>query len=327
MSKRHDDVFNDVLSGLDAAKAHDTDRQSGTRFLKRRTGLSDRADTEEKTLRWVDPAICRMWMQHNRDYDMLNEENCADLIEGMRAQGQQEFPAIVRRVDAEDGFEYEVICGARRHWTVSWLRANNYPKFKFLIDVRDLTDEEAFRLADIENRDRRDISDYERAVDYSMACMMYYGGSQKEMAARLEVSPAWLSRYLQLAKLPGQIVLAYGDKTLIKERHARALRRWMANPEEERALFDRCSELIRRREAGNPLTDGQAIFNYLNTPPKAPPAPKETQSFKRAGEREGITMRKSGRTIRLEFDEGLSREAVKECFSQFMAEHYPAKRR
>ena len=92
MSKRHDDVFNDVLSGLDTAKTHETDRQSGTRFLKRRTGLSDRADTEEKTLRWVDPAICRMWMQHNRDYDMLNEENCADLIEGMRAQGQRARP-------------------------------------------------------------------------------------------------------------------------------------------------------------------------------------------------------------------------------------------
>jgi len=30
-------------------------------------------------------------------------------------------------------------------------------------DYRDLTDEEAFRLADIKNRDREDISDFERA--------------------------------------------------------------------------------------------------------------------------------------------------------------------
>lgn len=327
MSKRHKDVFDDVLSGLDTATTPEPDRQSGTRFLKRRTGLSDRADTEEKTLRWVDPATCRMWQQHNRDYDLLNEDNCADLIEGIRAQGQQEFPAIVRKLPAGEAHEYEVICGARRHWTVSWLRANNYPKFKFLIDMRDLTDEEAFRLADIENRDRRDISDYERAVDYSTACMMYYGNSQKEMAARLEVSQAWLSRYLQLARLPGQIIEAYGDKTLIKERHARALRRFLATPEEERALFDRCNDLIKRRQAGETLRDGQAIFNILNTSSKAPPKPRAVQTYKRTGDREGVAMNKTGRTYRLEFDEGLSREAVKEAFGQFIAEHFPLRRR
>ena len=62
-----------------------------------------------------------------------------------------------------------------------------------LIEVRELTDEEAFRLADIENRDRRDISDYERAVDYAEACQFYYGGHQGRMAERLEVSNAWLA--------------------------------------------------------------------------------------------------------------------------------------
>ena len=327
MSKRHKDVFDDVLSGLDDTETARDDRQSGTRFLKRRTGLSDRAETEEKTLRWVDPDRCRMWHQHNRDYDLLNEDNCADLIEGMRAQGQQEFPAIVRRLPEGDSHDFEVICGARRHWTVTWLRANNYPKFRFLIDVRELTDEEAFRLADIENRDRRDISDYERAVDYSMACAMYYGNSQKEMAARLEVSQAWLSRYLQLARLPGQVVLAYGDKTLIKERHARALRRWMQTPEEERALYERCAGIVARRNAGELITDGQAIFTILNTPARPKPQPKERQVYKRTGEKEGITMTRTGRTIRLEFDEGLSREAVREAFSHFMAEHYPVRRR
>ena len=95
------------------------------------------------------------------------------------------------------GAPYEVICGARRHFAISWLRANNYPQFRY-----DLTDEEAFRLADIENRDRADLSDYERARDYAHALDLYYGGKQRNMAARLEVSGAWLSRYLYLARLP-----------------------------------------------------------------------------------------------------------------------------
>ena len=28
----------------------------------------------------VDPASCRLWEQHNRRYDLLNETRCADLI-------------------------------------------------------------------------------------------------------------------------------------------------------------------------------------------------------------------------------------------------------
>ena len=93
---------------------------------------------------------------------------------------------------------------------MSWLRAHNYPEFRFLVEVRDLTDEQAFRLSDIENRDNLDLSDYERAVDYKDALGRYYA-SQKEMAARLEVSEAWLSRYLDLAALPPRSSARSGD--------------------------------------------------------------------------------------------------------------------
>jgi ParB family chromosome partitioning protein len=35
----------------------------------------------------------------------------------------------------------------------------------YLIQVRDMTDEECFLYSDLEKRDRDDISDYERAID------------------------------------------------------------------------------------------------------------------------------------------------------------------
>ncbi|MEJ1977658.1 MAG: hypothetical protein WDN49_17670 [Acetobacteraceae bacterium] len=44
---------------------------------------------------------------------------------------------------------------------MTWLRANNYPEFRFLVEPRELTDEEAFRLADLENRSAKDLSDYD----------------------------------------------------------------------------------------------------------------------------------------------------------------------
>ena len=106
---------------------------------------------------------------------------------------------------------------------MTWLRENDYPEFRFLIDVRDLTDEQAFRLSDIENRDHLDLSDYERAVDYRDALKRYYR-SQKEMAARLEVSEAWLSRYLDLASLPQEVVRAFGDVTEMRVKHGRDLK-------------------------------------------------------------------------------------------------------
>lgn len=234
MAKRHQALCDDVLSGLDGGGAGEgaptppLRQVGGSRFLKRSTAIADRLSGEvvEQTLRWVDPASCPIWGRHNRRYDLLNEQRCADLIEGVKAQGEQEFPAIVRHVEGEDGGEFEVICGARRHWTVSWLRARNYTQFKFLIEVRTLTDEEAFRLADVENRERADISDFERACDYADALARYYDGRRKDMAQRLDVSEHRLSRYLLMAKPPPIIVEAYVDPTEIKERQAhRPMRR------------------------------------------------------------------------------------------------------
>jgi hypothetical protein len=43
-----------------------------------------------------------MWAGHNRDYALLNEERCSDLIESIKAQGRQEIPAIVRRLSGDE---------------------------------------------------------------------------------------------------------------------------------------------------------------------------------------------------------------------------------
>src|SRR5579875_2856751 len=181
-------------------------------------------DVKEKTLHLIDPARCRMWARHNRRYDLLSEASCADLLEGLRSQGQQEFPAIVRPLTDSPDYDYEVICGARRHWSVSFLRTVEHRPIKFLIEVRDLDDEAAFRLADVENRARDDISDYERALDYRAAVDDFYNGVARRMAERMEVSEQWLSRFLELARLPPVIVEAFGDIREIRENHARVIK-------------------------------------------------------------------------------------------------------
>lgn len=215
----------------------------------------------------VDPARCRVWEGHNRDYAHLDAHNCADLIESFKAQGRQEVAAIVRRVTGDPAFAYEVICGARRHWTVTWLRAHDYPDFKFLVEPRELTDEEAFRVADLENRNRLDLSDFERAADYARAIDRYYGGSQQRMAERLSVTKSWLSRYLELARLPAEIVAAFASPHVIGISHGASLAP-VLRPAGQRALVVAEAALLAREQAdraaaGQPALPTAAVLHRL----------------------------------------------------------------
>ena len=313
MTKRHDAVYDEILSGLpDGAGEGDAPR-----FLKRSAALAEQASGErqEKVLRLVDPALCRMWERHNRDYELLTEANCRDLIDGILAQGRQEFPAIVRRLSETESHRYEVVCGARRHFAVSWLRANNYPQFKYLVEERDLTDEEAFRLADIENRDREDISDYERARDYAQAVELYYEGRQKRMAERLEVSEGWLSRYLQLAKLPDEVVAAFASIRDLREIHARTLKPLLAAPESREAVLIEARALAGK---GEESAEVMRRLKAAGTPPK--PRQAADKTYRRSSHESGVQMRRKGRNVQLEFSADFPDAALRTAVEQFIAD-------
>jgi ParB family chromosome partitioning protein len=162
--------------------------------------------------RRVAPQLCRLWSHHNRRYDLLDADVCRDLIDTFQSKGGQQIPAIVRRI-TDGPYEFEVICGARRHWTAAHLNTD------LLIEERQLTDEEAFALSDHENRARLDISDYERALDYQKALEMYYGGVQARMATILRIHHSALSRYLALANLHPDIVAAVADIRQLTRNH------------------------------------------------------------------------------------------------------------
>ena len=233
----------------------------------------------------VDPAICRIWSGHNRDYPSLNEEICSDLISSLRGQGRQEVPAIVRRVTDHPTYRFEVICGARRHWSVSWLRAHDYPDFKFVVEPRELTDEEAFRIADLENRSRKDLSDHERAVDYARAVERYYEGNQQRMADRLQVTKSWLSRYLDLARLPSEVLSCFSSPHVIGISHAAALAPLLNQPVSRARVLEEAAALSAeqqtRREAGSVLLTPAAVVARLGKTGREKPKPvRPEEQFK-----------------------------------------------
>ena len=187
-------------------------------LLARESALARIATGEVKqvTQLSLNPSRVRIWSGNARLLPSLNEETCGDLIDAILAEGGQKVPAIVRRVEDDPAFDYEVIAGARRHWAISWLRANNYPDMTFLAQVHSLDDESAFRLSDIENRARKDVSDFERARNYRDALEAHYGGRQNRMAERLKLSKGWLSKMLTVASLPDWVVEAFASPSDIQ---------------------------------------------------------------------------------------------------------------
>lgn len=204
---------------------------------------------------WVDPARCRPWRLHNRDLDHLNEESCRDLIDSFLSAKKQRIPAIVRKLRDDAEFDYEIIAGVRRWWTVKWLRAHHHPEYDYLVTVQNVTDEEAFRVSDVENRSRKDISDWERAKEYTEALSEFYEGSQSQMAAHLNLSKSWLSRLLDVARLPEPLVAAFSDTHDITVRVARDIKplvsdaQALARMEREAAVI-----AVERHEGGRALS-------------------------------------------------------------------------
>ena len=217
----------------------------------RSTTLSDLAAGKVVTERtmWVPAQRCRPWVHHNRDQALLDADSCADLIDSFKSEGRQKFPGIVRRLREDPDYDYEIIAGVRRHWTVAWLNAHNYPGFEFLVTVQALTDEEAFRVSDVENRARQDLTDLERARDYLKALDLFYAGQQSDMAARLNIDPGWLSRLLALARLPGPVLDCFVDRRDLKVEHAKQLAPLLRGGTVEQRLLAAAGDLALAQQA------------------------------------------------------------------------------
>lgn len=199
---------------------------------------------------WVDPARCRPWRMHNRDLDHLNEDSCRDLIDSFLSAKKQRIPAIVRRLKDDPDHDYEIVAGVRRWWTVRWLRDHHHPEFDYLVTIQSVTDEEAFRISDVENRARKDISDWERAKEYAVALAEFYDGSQAQMAEHLKLSRSWLTRLLDVARLPAEIVAAFADTHDITVRVARDIKPLAGDPHALARMVEEAQRIVEERADG-----------------------------------------------------------------------------
>lgn len=256
--------------------------RAGMSLLGRENALARVASGEVRqvTQLLVDPSRVRVWEGNARIQSQLNEDSCRDLIDSIVAEGGQKVPAVVRHVTDDPGHDYELIAGTRRHFAISWLRANSYPDMKLLAQVADLDNESAFRLADIENRARKDISDIERARNYAAAIDTYYGGKAVRMAERLKLSKGWLSKMLKAATLPDTVLAAFGNLHELPLNPAYKLAVALDDRNRAKAIRKE-AEIIqvenqRAMDAGRPLQAGAAVFRRLMAATASPLAQEKT---------------------------------------------------
>lgn len=257
------------------------ERLRGTTLLGRESAIARVASGEVRqvTQLLLDPARVRVWRGNARSHAHLSEESCRELIDAIIAEGGQKVPAVVRRVEGDPDHDYEVIAGTRRHWSIRWLRANSYPDMQFLAQVANLDDEAAFRLADIENRARKDVSDLERARNYAAALREHYGNHASRMAERLRVSKGWLSKMLKVATIPDAIIAAFASPADVQLKPGYALAQAIDNKEWAKAIARAAGQIAKeqaaRREADSPLIPAADVLRRLLAAPHAGSAPPD----------------------------------------------------
>ncbi|MBO9580450.1 MAG: ParB/RepB/Spo0J family partition protein [Sphingobium sp.] len=171
----------------------------------------------------IQPDECVVWDGNPRDQPGLTVESCRSLIESIATEGGNRIPVLVRLNGAHAEKRYELLVGSRRRFAIDWLNHNGRPELRLSALIVDLSDEEAFRLADIENRERADITELDRARSYQHAVDRFYGGVQSRMAEALNLSNSQLSRLLALAQLPEEVVAAFATKDELRVRHSEVL--------------------------------------------------------------------------------------------------------
>ena len=250
------------------------ERARGATLLGRETALARLASGEVRqvTQLLLDPARVRIWRGNARLYSHLTEDNCRELIDSIIAEGGQKVPAVVRRVEGDPDHDYEVIAGTRRHFSISWLRAHSYPDMMFVAQVAQLDDEAAFRLADLENRARRDVTDLERARNYAEALGTHYGSHLTRMAERLKLSKGWLSKMIKVAGIPDDIIEAFPSPGDVQLKPAYPLAQALDDPNAAAAVRAEAARLAttqrERRVAGAPPIPGAEVLKRLLDAPR-----------------------------------------------------------
>ena len=192
-------------------------------------------------------------------------EELAELADSIKQNGILQ-PLLVRK----KGTGYEIVAGERRYQAAKAAGLTEVP-----VVIREISDDDVFKLALIENLQRSDLSPLEEAQGYRQL-IKEKGLTQEELARILSKSRSAITNTLRLLDLPREVQELVEEGKLTAG-HARAI---LAVPSEEgriqlaqKVVAERLS--VRQTESLAPLFS----VSKSEEPVRRAPVP---QSFKRA---------------------------------------------
>ena len=196
----------------------------------------------------------------------FKEDELEELADSIRQNGVLQ-PLLVRKV----GSSYEIVAGERRYQAAQRAGLKELP-----VIIREISDDEVFKLALIENLQRSDLSPLEEANGYRQL-IKERGLTQEELAKILSKSRSTITNTLRLLDLPEEVQRLVEEGELTAG-HARAI---LAVPSEEGriALAQKVvEERLSVRQTEN-LASMFSVSEETSERPRREPLP---QSFKRA---------------------------------------------
>lgn len=236
----------------------------------------------------------RVWAGNERDQDLLTEESLDDLIPSFLLTGQQN-PAFGRRV--EEGIE--VADGSRRRKTAI-LTASDYR-----VLVGDLDDEQMDALCKLGN-DYRPTSAYERGKRYATRLNSEFGGNISSLAAAENISRKIITRCINTAKLPKELIGLFSHPGELSARAGDALQKSFS--EKEELLLEQVRQLAERKTAGV-MFEADEVIQVLNNSLKAEPIKRSTASNRQEIVK-GATAIYKGNKVVFQLDRSLLPERV-----------------
>lgn len=195
----------------------------------------------------------------------FDAEQLAELTDSVRQNGILQ-PLLVRKV----GNNYEIVAGERRYQAAKAAGLKEIP-----VIIREISDEDVFKLALIENLQRSDLSPMEEARGYRQL-ISDKDLTQEELAKILSKSRSAITNTLRLLDLPAE-VQDFVEQGSLSAGHARAI---LAVPSEEGRI--RLAQKVVEDHLSVRQTENLAPLFSVNTEVEVQKRVPQPQYFKRA---------------------------------------------
>ena len=215
----------------------------------------------------------KVFANPNQPRKTFYEQTISELAESIKEHGVLN-PIIVR----PSGEKYEIIVGERRFRAAGQAGLKEVPAI-----IKKVSDEDAWIISLIENIQREDLNDIDRAAALR-ELKMNLGSPWESIAKRLGLSKRRVLDLVGLLDLPEEIKEDIRQKKLT-ERHGRALRQLLDKAEVLRGVFDfikdkkltgeQTQELVQTIKSEPRFTIDESYNNIKAKPAKLTPAKKD----------------------------------------------------